>query len=81
MPSSWRAVTSAQPKKRPITRPSTVPWRAMITDSQRMVERSCDRVMPTARSSPSSRVRSRIDRARVLPMPSRAMTIASPSRA
>ena len=32
--------------------------------------------MPTARSRPISRVRSKIDSARVLPMPSSAMTIA-----
>jgi hypothetical protein len=35
--------------------------------------------MPTARITPSSRVRSKIDSASVLPMPSSAMTIASAS--
>jgi hypothetical protein len=48
----------------------------MITDSQRMVLRSWRRVMPTARMTPSSRVRSKIDSASVSPMPSRAMTMA-----
>ena len=37
------------------------------------------RVIPTARIRPSSRVRSKMDRASVLPMPSRAMKIASKS--
>ena len=41
-----------------------------MTDSHRTAERTCDRVMPTARSRPSSRVRSMIERARVLAMPS-----------
>jgi hypothetical protein len=43
----------------------------MITDSQRIVARSCCLVIPTARMTPSSRVRSKIDSASVLPMPSR----------
>jgi hypothetical protein len=43
----------------------------MITDSQRIVARSCCLVIPTARMSPSSRVRSKIDSTSVLPMPSR----------
>jgi hypothetical protein len=43
------ARTSAQPKNTPTTRPRTVPCRAMITDSQRIVLRSWRRVMPTAR--------------------------------
>ena len=79
MPWSASAVTSAQPKKTPISRPSTVPCRAMITDSQRMTDFSWLLVIPTARNSPSSRVRSKMDSASVLPMPSRAMTIANPS--
>jgi hypothetical protein len=56
-----------------------VPCRAMITDSQRIVLRSWRRVIPTARITPSSRVRSKIDNASVLPMPIRAMTIARAS--
>jgi hypothetical protein len=73
------ARTSAQPKNTPTTRPRTVPCRAMITDSQRIVLRSWRRVIPTARITPSSRVRSKIDSASVLPMPIRAMTIARAS--
>src|SRR5262249_20501670 len=61
------ARTSAQPTNTPTVRPRTVPCRATITDSQRIVPRSCRRVMPTARITPSSRVRSKIDRASVLP--------------
>ena len=38
---------------------------------------TCVRLMPTARSSPSSRVRSKIDRPSVLAMPKSAMTTAS----
>ena len=75
-PWSARACTMAQPKNSPMTRPSAVPSRAMITDSHRTVDRSWRRVMPTARNSPSSRVRSKIDRASVLAMPMRAMTTA-----
>ena len=61
------------------TKPRNVPMRAIITDSHRMALRTCGRVIPTARSRPSSRRRSCTDRARVLAMPMRAMTIASPS--
>ena len=48
----------------------------MITDSQRTVDRTCARLIPTARSSPISRVRSCIDSASVFAMPMTAMTIA-----
>ena len=51
----------------------------MMTASQRIIERSCRRVAPTARSRPSSRMRSKIDRARVLTMPNSAISTASPS--
>ena len=53
----------------------------MATDSSRIIDRSCRRLIPTARSSPTSRVRSITDSARVLTMPSTAMITASPSRA
>ena len=76
IPWFFRAATSAQPKNTPISRPRTVPCKAMITDSQRIVPRSWLRVIPTARITPSSRVRSKIDSASVLPIPSRAMMIA-----
>ena len=80
-PWSFMASTSAQPKNTPIIRPSTVPCSAMITDSHRIVARNCRRVIPTARITPSSRVRSKTDSARVLPMPSSAMRMASASSA
>ena len=48
----------------------------MIIDSQRTVARSWLRVIPTARSRPSSRLRSMIDSASVLAMPKSAMTMA-----
>ena len=44
-----------------------------------MEARSWRLVIPTARSTPSSRVRSKMDSARVLPMPSSAMRMASAS--
>ena len=52
------ARTSAQPKNTPTSRPRNVPCRAMITDSHRIDALSCRLVMPTARITPSSRVRS-----------------------
>ena len=39
-PSSFSAATSAQPNSTPTTRPSNVPWIAMITDSHRITDRS-----------------------------------------
>ena len=56
--------------------PPTVPNTAMITDSQRTIDRSCCRDCPTARSRPSSRVRSYTDSDSVFAMPIRAMMIA-----
>ena len=61
--------------------PSTVPIEApmteITTDSQRTIARTWLRVMPTARSRPSSRVRSKADSASVLTMPRSAMSTAS----
>ena len=51
----------------------------MITDSHRTMDRTCGRVWPTARSRPSSRVRSWIESDRVLAMPMRAMRMARAS--
>ena len=76
MPWSLRAWTSTQPKNTPTSSPRNVPNRAMMTASHRTVDRTWARVMPTARSRPISWVRSRIDSARVLPMPNTAMRIA-----
>ncbi len=57
---SWtaRARTSPQPRNVPSAMPPIVPNTATITDSQRTIERVCERVRPTARRRPSSRVRS-----------------------
>ena len=52
MPWSAIARTVAQPKNVPMASPSAVPNTAMMIDSQRTVERTCDRPMPTARSRP-----------------------------
>jgi hypothetical protein len=52
---------------------------AMSTASARTIRDSWAGVVPTARSNPISRVRSTIDSATVLVMPSRAMTTAKPS--
>ncbi len=81
MPSDASARTVAQPKKVPIARPRVAPKIEIVTASQRMVAPTCPRTMPTARSSPSSRVRSVIDSAMVLAMPSTAIRIASASMA
>ena len=64
----------------PMTRPMTAPNRAMITASDRIIVRTCRRFIPTARSRPSSRVRSNTDSIRVLTIPIRAMTIARARR-
>ena len=53
----------------------------MITDSHRTSDRTCRRVMPTARMSPSSRVRSMIERPSVFAMPNTAMSTAKSSSA
>ena len=53
---------------------------AVITDSARTIRRTCRRHMPTARSMPSSRVRSCTDSASVLTIPSSATMTDSASR-
>ena len=58
MPWSWSAVTTPTRRTGRSRCPSSVPNSAMITDSQRIIERTWRRLMPTARSSPISRVRS-----------------------
>jgi hypothetical protein len=57
------------------------PNTAMITASHRIMDRTCRRASPTARSRPISRVRSNTDRARVLMIPNIAMRIDSPRSA
>ena len=81
MPSSMSERWSATAKSRPSPTPSTAPSSAIATDSSRSMVRSCRRLSPTARNNPISRTLSMTDRARVLTMPSTAMTTASPSRA
>ena len=51
----------------------------MMIDSERMQRRNCRRVVPTARSSPISLVRSYTESASVLAIPIRAMMIARAS--
>ena len=60
--------------------PTTAPNTDTITASHRTVRRNCRRVIPTARSSPISRVRSKTDSASVIAMPMMAITIAMLSR-
>ena len=64
---SGRLMISA--KTTPSTDPSTAPMAAVITDSQRITRRTWRRDIPTARISPSSRVRSWIDSASVFTIP------------
>jgi hypothetical protein len=82
MPGSSAEITTdrAYAKTTPMPRPMIVPRMAMIIDSPMIVLRSWRRDMPTARSRPSSRVRSSTDSDRVLAMPIRAMITARPSR-
>ena len=67
------------PKNIPTRTPRPVPSSAMSTDSHRTAARVWWRVIPTARSRPSSRVRSWIDSDMLLAMLNRAMTTARPS--
>ena len=69
------------PYTAPSARPMTVATAARVTDSQATIERTCPLVMPSARSSPSSRVRSSTERLSVLPTPITAMMTATASRA
>src|SRR4051812_17694334 len=65
----------------PSTVPRTAPMPAVITDSQVTTQRTWLLLMPTARSIPSSRVRSWIESASVLTMPSSATITDSASSA
>ena len=64
-----------------MTIPSTAPNTAMMKASSTMVRRIPLRSMPTARSRPISRVRSKTLSAKVLTIPSRAISTASTSSA
>ena len=74
--SALSARTSPQPRNVPMPRPMTVPTTAVITDSHRTMARSLPRLSPTARSRPSSRLRSWIESDSVLASPIRAMRMA-----
>jgi hypothetical protein len=63
----------------PSTTPVTAPSSDVMTLSQRTVDRTCERVMPTARKRPISRRRSNTDNSNVMMMPTTAMMIESPS--
>ena len=64
---------------RPSTIPRIAPIPAVITDSIVTILHTCIRLMPTARSIPSSRVRSSIDSASVFTIPSSATIIDRPA--
>ena len=78
-PCASSAFSRAQLSTSPSPRPTRAPSAEMSTASQRIAERSWRRSMPTARSNPSSRVRSLIDSDSVLAIPMRAMMIDSTS--
>ena len=73
--------TITHAKTTPMTMPRNAPSRAMITDSHRTSDRTCLRVIRPPRMSPSSRVRSMIEKPSVLAMPKSAMKIAKSSSA
>ena len=60
--------------------PSAAPSSAVITASWRIIRRVCRRVIPTARSIPISRVRSKTVRISVFTIPNRLTMIERPSR-
>ena len=62
-----------------MTMPTTAPSRAMMTASERIIDFTWRRFIPTARSRPISRVRSKTESISVLTIPIRAITIASAS--
>ena len=71
-----RDPAAIDPATSPVTTPTTPPKTATMTPSSRMAARICRLPMPTARSSPISRVRSNTDRAMVLEKPITAITSA-----
>ena len=81
MPEVERARCRTNPIASPTTSPSTAPRTVIVTDSHRIIRRTCRRVAPTARTRPISRVRSATDSASVLTTPRTAITIDSASRA
>ena len=81
MPCCFNDAANAVPSAVPTTMPMMAPKRARITDSERIMARTCRRFIPTARSRPISWVRSNTDSIRVFTMPMRAMSTARASRA
>ena len=59
--------------------PRPAPISAVMTLSWRTIRRTCRRVIPTARSVPSSRVRSNVESTSVLTIPNRLTITASAS--
>ena len=59
--------------------PIAAPSSAVMMLSWRIIRRTCRRVMPTARSMPSSRVRSKVESTSVLTIPNRDTITASAS--
>ena len=79
-PSSLRGRVTITAKKKPSTAPMTAPMTAVITDSPRIMRRTWRREVPTARSRPSSRVRSWMESASVLTIPNSEMITERESR-
>ena len=71
IPSSDSAFETSRARNIPSGSPTAAPISAVITLSWRTMRRTWRRVMPTARSIPSSRVRSKTDRISVLTIPNR----------
>src|SRR5215218_579513 len=69
MPSSPNAVARSAATPRPAAMPIAAPRSAVMMLSWRIIRRTCRRVMPTARSMPSSRVRSNVESTSVLTIP------------
>ena len=79
-PSSDSAVVTSAARKRPTPMPRVAPISVVTIASCRIIRRTCLRVIPTARSMPSSRVRSKTESTSVLTMPNRLTITDSASR-
>jgi hypothetical protein len=81
MPCCFSDETSATPMPVPMMIPMMAPKMARMTASVRIMVRTWRRFMPTARSRPISRVRSKTESMRVFTIPISAMRTARASRA
>ncbi len=81
MPWFFSEETSAMPMPVPMMIPMMAPKIARITASDRIMVRTWRRRMPTARSRPISRVRSKTESMSVFTIPIAAMSTARASRA